>query len=381
MKKKEILFGFIAVCLSLFVCMALAEIALRFLPVSEGMRSQSVTFDQPVHKFQSDDRVRWSRDWNFSIITDLRVNNAGFVNKYDYAPHGAAPVFAVIGDSFVEAAQVPYEESFHGLLERDARDKYDGRFHVYSFGAGGAPLSQYLVFAKHARENYNVKAMAIVIINNDYDESLPKYHYQDTFHQFIKNDEGEYELKLLREYRSTWWKELLRGSALVRYLYFNVEMSRGWWKLKARISSGGRRKDDVFVDRTQRESPQYMEASKEAVDAFFRLLPAYAGLPPEKILFVVDAVRPLVYEGKTVGDNGYISQMNRYFMGRAIIEGYEVADMTQPFTKRYAETGKKFEWPTDGHWNGEGHKAVYEAVRDSLIYRDFISSAKEEDGR
>jgi len=378
MKKKEILFGFITVCLSLFACMVLAEIVLRFLPVSEGLKSQSVTFAQPVHKFQPDDHVRWSRDWNFSLVTDLRVNNAGFVNKYDYVPHGTEPVFAVVGDSYVESTQVPYEESFYGRLERDARDEYDSRFHVYSFGAGGAPLSQYLVFAKHARENYNVKGMVITIIGNDFDESLPKYRFQDTFHQFVKNDAGVYELKLLREYRPTWWKELIRESALVRYFYFNAQMWRAWWQIKSKFLSKGTG-DNVFVGNTVAQaSPERVADSKDGINAFFRLLPDYAGLPRDKILFVVDAPRTLIYQGKSpAADNSYVSQMRRYFMGRAIMEGYEVADLMQPFAKRYAETGKRFEWPTDGHWNAEGHKVAYEAVRDSLTYANFVSSTKE----
>ncbi len=100
-----------------------------------------------------DDEVVYSRDWNLSGVNRVRVNQQGFVNKYDYDADPPTPVLAVIGDSYVEAMMVPHEETLFGRLENDARSQYGDAFRVYSFAASGAQLSQYLVYARHAQDN------------------------------------------------------------------------------------------------------------------------------------------------------------------------------------------------------------------------------------
>ena len=46
---------------------------------------------------------------------------------------------------------------------------------VYSFGMNGAPLSQYLAYAEHARDMYRPDALVIPIIENDFGESFRQF--------------------------------------------------------------------------------------------------------------------------------------------------------------------------------------------------------------
>ena len=62
---------------------------------------------------------------------------------------------------------VPYAETLYGRLARTLR----GRLRVYSFGASGAPLSQYLIWAGHAVREYGARAVVINVVGNDFDES------------------------------------------------------------------------------------------------------------------------------------------------------------------------------------------------------------------
>src|SRR5215510_6185490 len=99
---KTVVFGLMAVTLSILSCLALAEIALRFLPVATGMWSMPVDAAQPVFRFTPDREFLFSRDWNFSIVNRGRINNDGFVNDNDYRIDDPRPLLAVIGDSYVE---------------------------------------------------------------------------------------------------------------------------------------------------------------------------------------------------------------------------------------------------------------------------------------
>ena len=99
-----------------------------------------------------------SKGWNFSIVNRVHINNAGFVNDRDYEAGETTPLLAVIGDSYVHAPMVSYPDTLHGRLSA----AIEGRGRVYSFAASGAPLSQYLVWARHASDIYRPDAMVFV---------------------------------------------------------------------------------------------------------------------------------------------------------------------------------------------------------------------------
>jgi hypothetical protein len=80
-------------------------------------------------------------------------------------------VLAVIGESYIEASSVRYPETMHGRLAKSM----EGHLRVYSFAASGAPLSQYVTWARHAAKDYGATALVINVVGNDFDESLAIY--------------------------------------------------------------------------------------------------------------------------------------------------------------------------------------------------------------
>jgi hypothetical protein len=58
----------------------------------------TITLKSPVFHFVSDRRLTWSRGWNFSVVNQIRVNNAGYVNDQDYAVTDTRPLLAIVGD-------------------------------------------------------------------------------------------------------------------------------------------------------------------------------------------------------------------------------------------------------------------------------------------
>lgn len=351
MMARQTIFALITVVLAVFITLLAAEIVLRFLPVREVLRTQEVSAAQPIHKFMPDENVRWSRDWNFSIVNSVRVNNDGFVNEQDYPAFDPRPQLAVIGDSYVESLMVPYAQTLHGRLATASEDNYI----VYSYGASGAPLSQYLAYAKYAQERYGRGAMVFVIVGNDFDESLRARHPQPTFHQFVKGVDGGLVLAGPEGYKPRAWKSFVMKSALVRYVYLNLGVA-GW---------GAKPEGAVAGNTAAAADEARLSDSRAAVDAFFALLPDYAQIPPAAILFVVDADRAAIYDRARAQPESYFAVMRTYFMAAARAQGYGVVDMADGFAAEYAKDGKRFEFPSDGHWNGDGHGAVYRAVRGS----------------
>ena len=145
-KSKKRVMAAITVIGSFALWLGLAEVVLRFLPVATGIRSSAESSANSVFRFVPNRDFVFSKRWDMIMANRGHVNNAGFVNDQDYRKDDPTPLIAVVGDSFIEAAMVPFGETLHGRLAA----KLAGDFRVYSFAASAAPLSQYVVWARHA---------------------------------------------------------------------------------------------------------------------------------------------------------------------------------------------------------------------------------------
>ena len=340
--------------LATLVC---AELVLRLLPAYEGTSRLPVNDLHPIARLEPDREFTWSRGWSFEVVNTVRVNNAGFVSDVDYEPDAPGPLLAVVGDSFVEAAMVPYRRTCAGrlatMLEPSAR--------VYSFGLSGAPLGQYLMWARYARDAYRPDGLVVIIIENDYDASLIEYGFWPGMHYFVEREDGRLALERV-DFDPSLVYRLARRSALVLYLARNVEVRN----LTPRVFH--------WFTETRPFPPvgsaaMRIASSKRAVDAFLDLLPEYSGLDPDRIVFVVDGMRWALYDRDRLDEarGSFRDVMRRYFLANAGRKGYEAIDMLPRFIAHYREHGQRFEWSGDPHWNALGHERCFEAVAGSEL--------------
>ena len=190
---KTILFYLFGIFSSITFTLLLIEICLRLLPVNQGLRALPVNYENPIFKFTPNRTALFSKNWNFDISNKVRINNDGFVNNNEYNEKLDTKLLSIIGDSYVEALMVPFEKSISGILDNKTKH-YDNR--VYSFAASGAGLSQYLIWAKYAKEKYKSNYFIFVIIANDFSESLQKYESSPGFHRFVLNENNNWDFKL-----------------------------------------------------------------------------------------------------------------------------------------------------------------------------------------
>ena len=343
------------------------EAIARLLPVHQGTYRLSVNEENPVVRFRPDREFVWSRDWNFSLVNRVKINNFGFVSDFDYDPDAESPLLAVIGDSFVEALMAPYPETCAGRLATSL----DAAARVYSFGASYSALSQYLGYAEYVRDTFRPDGLVVVIIENDYDQSLGKYAVRQGMYQFVEQAGGGLALERTDvNFRLRY--RLVRASALARYVMLNLGLTRGRVQELLRGLVPGEEEHEIA--RQEELNRTRIADSKRAVDAFLDMLPQASGLDPPRIVFVVDGIRPRVYgedatgtEHETYMDVSYVDAMRRYFMARARGRGYETIDLEPAFVAHYRVHGERFDWPQDAHWNPLGHEMCFDAVAGSTL--------------
>jgi hypothetical protein len=354
---RRAVFAVLACGLGLFAVLGALEIVFRFFPVNSGLKSAEVDAAHPVFHFAPNRPYTFSRGWDLAMANRGRVNNAGFVNANDYRPDPDAPLLAVIGDSYVEALMLPFEQTLAGRLGQVLP--------VYSFAASGAPLSQYLVWADHARKTYRPRAMVFVVVGNDFDESLMEVKNAPGFHYYARDAAGVLALRRVDK-KDGFGRALARKSALLRYIALNLEGMETF----RRIGKGGGEAAGYVGNTSASAEAGRISKSREAVDAFFRDLPEKAGLPPGRILFLVDGLRPALYAGEEAlkqAETSYFGVMRGVFMEKARALGYGVTDMGGVFRAEYLKSGQHFEWERDYHWNSLGHEAAANAVLASPV--------------
>ncbi len=354
------LFAALSMAIGVLGFFAVAEIVLRLLPITSGLKALSVDAHNPVLRYTPNRRFTWSSGWNFAVVNRGRTNNYGFINDQDYDSTLHTPLLAVVGDSYVEAFMVPYQATLQGRLARVVGTR--GR--VYSFGMSGGALTQYLAEAEFAKAMLRPNGLAVVIVGNDFDESLMK---KTGFHYFEQDAHG---LRLARVDYAAHPFPWVMWSAVARYWSFNLKPAQAIAMLRAwiRKPTGG----SPWVGNTAAAvDSQRLIDSRRVVDEFLAELPWRSGLDPARIVLLVDGMRPNLYraEGLQAAAGSYFDLMRRYLIAAAARGGFEVIDMQPRFIARYRRDSLRFESPNDSHWNALGHEAATEAVAGSAVFR------------
>lgn len=368
---RKIWLGTVAVFLSCCLGALVLEGLFRLLPVNNGLRGLSVDEQNPVFRFTPHRESVYSRGWNFSIVNHVRTNNYGFINDHDYDPALTTPLLAVIGDSFVEAVMVPFPQTGVARLA----DAVGNAGRVYGFGTSGSSLSQYLAYARYVRDTFHPAALTVVIVGNDFDESLRKYKNEPGLHYFAESPGGTLTLTRL-DRPVPWWRDLLGSSSLGMYLYVNLEIREVWKRFAYRPGQSVISRPRFVGNTAAEATPERVADSDRVIEAFLRQLPDMAGLPVSRIALVVDAPRPELYDEHALNavSDSYFVIMRTHLINQAHAAGFEVLDMQPALIADYRERQLTFEFPDDNHWNGIGHEVFAEMVRGSKVYRDTFGS-------
>ena len=215
--REKVVIPALSLVLVTVVMFVFLEMVFRFLPVSDYTYPQPVNDRSPVAKVLPNREMTFSKGWKFLYRNKVRINNDGFINDLDYHVDDKEPLVAIVGDSYIEALMVPYTATLQGILAREFR----GKLRIYSFGFSGAPLSQYLAWARYAKQKYRNDFLIINVVANDFDESLLKYKNLAGGHYYRPDAKGD--LQMIRvDYMFTKYRFLLK-SAFMRYLLVNLD--------------------------------------------------------------------------------------------------------------------------------------------------------------
>ena len=96
----------------------LLEAIFRILPTTSLIDLQPINSEQEILSFKADQTATFSLGANFYKTVTKRTNNVGFYSNFDYEK-GKSPNIVIIGDSYIEAAQIDNTDTVGEIIAKD----------------------------------------------------------------------------------------------------------------------------------------------------------------------------------------------------------------------------------------------------------------------
>jgi hypothetical protein len=324
------LLGAFAIGLALVAAM---ELVLRMLPVVSGVHRENPPSPAASARLVAHRDYTWSLGWDLRHVVSGRTNGMGFLSPHEYTSDARA--VALIGDSFVEAQMLRYDESLAGHLD----GRWRGEALTYNFGLSGAALPHYLGIAGEMGARFRFAAAIVVVTPWDYVEG---FESQEGVYQWGADPRREL-VKLVPSTQRSRFVRVARELALVRYMRSNLKLSA-----------------QLFM-RTDKKGcvPQPLAAvDRERLARYVDALPRALQIDPQKIVMVFNAPAADIYErvdrNRGPAQCADLDSLARAELARLAAErGMKLVDVGRLLEVHYRMMRRPLDLkPADSHWNG-----------------------------
>ena len=330
-----------------------------------------------------DTEIRWTNGPDFQTVS--RTNSLGFLDREPPSPERAAEGchIAMIGDSFVEAPEVPIPKKFHVRLEEmAARELPALDVTTSAFGKGGTGQIAQLAYYDEYVRPLRPKLIVLVFVPNDYTNNYPLWmslrHGWDPgrlpYVSAVRAENGGFRLRPpdpdYRRFRSPrpWWREIagraIRASRILSYLRAKLALLFHEPDVRPKAETATRRYVRTWI--ANEDEPRFYALFTEGNDS-----PSYT----EALAFTAFGLDEFKKRAERDGAALIILASHRmsYFGGSVLARleemtaerGIPVVKQGDFILRRGAEL-RDAEWANDAHWNPTGHRWAAEALLEYL---------------
>jgi len=352
-------------------------ILFRFLFLPAEIPLLRETDGTQVLKYAPNQNGRW-RIHN-GVDAPYRINSDGWNSALDSYPlEHPGPEntrVAIIGDSFVEALQVPFDKSLAETLAQK-----NNTLEVLRFGISGAPLSQYVFMYETEVIHYAPDIVVFVVISNDFFESLEDYGQASAFsHGFrkwrIKPDGTFFDVGPSPYSRG--WISLIKRSNLYGYFVTRKQVDLNFLKrhifgntqapLPGR-SPSAQSDNQISLASAESEPPNFVQY-RLISNVFAREIQRITNSsshPPHVLVLLNGAMGRDSQACKNPTPTARLKKMSESLRGALSNTESKFFDLDPVFQRAECEKSLQLMVPMDGHWSTEGHLVVADYLYEIL---------------
>ena len=241
---------------------------------------------------------------------------------------------AFVGDSFVEALQVPFSKSFVGILQKQAK----GNVTIKNYGVGSySPVLYYLLW-KNKIKNFQPTHVILLLYSNDM--------RNDT--NYLQHAKFSHNSELIAVEGSTEkWQY-----AVDEYFYSARFLRKKYHEIRFAYSK----------EKSARVEKKIEEDTLEKSKTFYYLKLLADQVQEQKarfILMVVPSKQNLQGQKKQ-------QELSEYVYRWSQKHNIEFLDLVVPFQKSYKSSSNKLFFDIDIHFNAQGHKTVANIIQKKI---------------
>lgn len=243
-----------------------------------------------------------------------------------------------LGDSFIEAIQVPYEQSFVGILERRLKNNYIKNYGISSY----SPILYYLQY-KYSISKMKPKKVFMLINAGDIGDDkvyLSKARFSNAG-DLISIDGGPKNKLII----------FLRRFYLAKFLYLTYA------KVKYAIANRHIHNKKV-INQFVEENPEINEITSSYI------LKIAEDVKRDGAEFILMAVPSKYNHFHKISND--LSEFSKKYEVWAKVNSIPFIDLVESFHKAYADTGKKLFFDKDIHFNAYGQKILADEIEKYL---------------
>jgi lysophospholipase L1-like esterase len=306
-------------------------------------------------------------------------NSLGFHDK-EYSVHKPPNTFRIVilGDSFVEAIQVPLKKTFHKILEKKLNEAFDFPVEVFSLGrSGNGAQRNYELFAKIGLR-FSPDLVIMQFLSNDLIDDNP-YIRKDHLRQQNLRKTHIPELKELYAkyllFRSSRFNQILALKAAQLLQGLRVAQYRSldpysFMYMNALIFA---EEYSTLWEKAWRKTQNFIVKSRDLAEAN-RMKFVLVSFPE---LWRVGSTAQMLNEMKSMSPetknlNWNLNKTEKKLREFCKLKSIDFVSLLYPFRKEFDETGKRLHFYYDMHLNTNGHRVAAEILYDYLLKKKLI---------
>ncbi len=377
-KKSKIFLQLIGGMISAFF---LCEIALRilgFTPVNTNtFDAKNLVIFKPNRSFVIKDRC---------FETTLKSNSLGFHSREYLIPKPPNTYrIVVLGDSFVEAAQVPLDKTFFELLEKKLNEKKGSvQYEVIPIAKSGHGTLMNLLYAREYALRFEPDLIVDAFITNDLQEDMAdveklsatltgdRYDVQSL--QAPPPPSGNSTLVAFKHF-------IIEQSRVLEHVWMNLQVLRQHWQKPQGVEQGSNSSLDmsfqVLLDPQSQLAQDVWKKEKQALhtladfasdhQAKFLLVHLTEGYlldPAQRMDWEADPARLAVFDSH---------MLDSQLQGVASSTGFAFYSTQPYFEKQWVLTHEWPSWSCDNHYRDVGHQWVANALFEFFESSGFLA--------
>jgi hypothetical protein len=320
--------------------------------------------------------------------TEIRINSEGFRDvDHEINKPGGVYRIIVLGDSYVEAFQLPLKDTFHKILEKRLNETVKGKkIEIMNFGVSGFGATQNYLALRYYGYKYNPDMVILTVTTgNDIRNAHPDLEMDNSKPYFMFDKNGKLYQRPFYIQKGLGLTPFVLNHIFFPHAYIYIAQTLGpkLWEYKA-AKAKANAEPDVSLDSYVYIDP-YPHVWEEAWRATLAvILQMKKELNEKGIKFLVVTL--------TDSDGQIDGKLQEYLGNKA--KGKNIKwDIEKPvkildefcnenkinflpllygFRKEFGKTHEKFHFIYDGHWNKRGHGLAAEIIYKKITAEGLI---------